>query len=346
MSQQTGHTDLNISYPLGGKQVAVHEDLKQTAETTTQAIKDFETGATLSAVQAAARAEAAEMEAKAARAAAEETAHGNYVPLSDYQERAAESARDYLATEPAVADAAGAAADQAVDLKVAETNLLVGAGVSRIVAVEEFSPAPALEDGDLVLRYRDSDTTAVDRFDRPDATTLGAADTGQAWTAVTGTWGISGGRATLTAKPSSTAMAAVRTDLTDARIFADIYPAGGDWPGIILTDSETRDAGFGFRVNADGLAELVRFNPSVSSLTTFTNYGQVAPGARLSMSLRWSETSALGTPATIITCHIDDEQVVYRPDALRVDAVWAGFVVGGTTVGAHWDNFHVSQAVL
>lgn len=45
MSQQTGFTDLGISFPLGGKQVAVHADLEQTARTTGQAVKDAETRA-------------------------------------------------------------------------------------------------------------------------------------------------------------------------------------------------------------------------------------------------------------------------------------------------------------
>lgn len=53
----------------------------------------------------------------------------------------------------------------------------------------------------------------VDSFDRTDnATTMGSADSGQAWTAASGTWGISSGRATNVSDANGNMASAMLTD--------------------------------------------------------------------------------------------------------------------------------------
>lgn len=75
--------------------------------------------------------------------------------------------------------------------------------------------------------------TISDTFTRADASTLGVAETGQAWTAVAGTWQVAGGAA-VPATTGIDAYACVETGMADVSVSADVYGIGADkWPGIM-----------------------------------------------------------------------------------------------------------------
>lgn len=76
-----------------------------------------------------------------------------------------------------------------------------------------------------------------DSFNRADAASLGSADTGQAWTAHVGTWGITSNRASNQSAAPSIETASVNAGIADGEVEVTLAVLGGV-PGVVarLTD--------------------------------------------------------------------------------------------------------------
>lgn len=99
----------------------------------------------------------------------------------------------------------------------------------------------------------------ADTFTRADsAVTLGSAETGQAWSALSGTWGISGSKAYL-ASTTAQAVAIVESGAADADVSVD----------VTLSASASRaDVGIAFRVIDDNNYLLAAFTKTASDAIT------------------------------------------------------------------------------
>ncbi len=85
-----------------------------------------------------------------------------------------------------------------------------------------------------------------DTFSRANsATTMGNAESGQAWTALVGTWGIDSGRAYRTATANgSNGCAIVNSGLADCDVEVQLAVAENKWPGLTLRCSDVNNLWF------------------------------------------------------------------------------------------------------
>ena len=157
---------------------------------------------------------------------------------------------------------------------------------------------------------------ARDTFARPDsAMSLGVADTGQAWTAHAGTWGIDDGRAY--ASSSGYALATLDAGLDEAIVSAEVDAVDDEfWLVLRLSDSANywrfgRWAGQAYQL------QQIRDNGLGSPALTVSN--EVTPAAGDVLDCRV-------TP-TLLSCSVNGTEVVRTDDAFNASATRVGFAV-------------------
>lgn len=122
-------------------------------------------------------------------------------------------------------------------------------------------------------------TLVSDTFTRADsATTLGTADTGQAWVAMVGTWGLAGGQAYLVSATADAA-AVVDAGVADCTVRVTIPTAAGAVCGLTF---RLTDASNYWRVVRSGVSNVVLQKTVAGARTTVaTATATIADGAVL-----------------------------------------------------------------
>lgn len=181
-------------------------------------------------------------------------------------------------------------------------------------------------------RAREDDLLLVsDTFSRADnASSLGSADTGQAWTALAGTWGISGNRAY---NPSATSngVAYVDAGVSDGLVEC-VIPVLGGGPGLYFRIVDADDY---LRCVSTGTALIVekRVASTFTQIASLT-YTLVA-GDRLGVRLTGStiDVSVNGESQGVVTDSAHQSATMHG----------IGFNFGVGSSAARFDNFRVSR---
>ena len=170
-----------------------------------------------------------------------------------------------------------------------------------------------------------------DSFNRADsATSLGMADTGQVWQAITGTWGISGNRAY---NPSATAdaFAVVDAGVADCSVEVKLAVLSTSC-GLYL---RVTDALNWIRVIRDSAVLRLQKRVANSTSTPYSVGQAFADGDVLRVVLSGSTISfavngvAVGTPQTVVEF---------------MDVTKHGIGTAGGSSVARWDGFRVTLA--
>lgn len=170
-------------------------------------------------------------------------------------------------------------------------------------------------------------TIVSDTFTRADSTTtLGNAETGQAWSALAGTWGISSNTAytTTTTAPGS---AVVDSGVSNCIIKAKIATQQG---GAYVAFRAVNATNFLFFGNNGGTAYKL-YKLVANILTEVGSYAQ-APQNGDSIKI-----TAIGNT---ITCYVNDIQLIQATIADLNTATKHGFCSYNAT-NARWDDFSV-----
>lgn len=190
---------------------------------------------------------------------------------------------------------------------------------------------------------------AADTFNRADSTsTLGAADTGGAWTAHTGTWGIAGNRAALVTPTNNNAspwnIATVNAGLSSCACSVNFPTAWSDGLGIVFRATDATNywllrfnaSGAGvqlYKVVAGGVTFVVA--PSATLNATGNTLGVVLIGSTIQIKVNGADA---GSPITDST----------HATATR-HGLWNNGGPGTSTSGGYpgagaYDNFSVTTA--
>lgn len=167
-----------------------------------------------------------------------------------------------------------------------------------------------------------------DTFDRADSTTsLGSADTGQAWTALSGTWGISTNAAYLPGS-ASPAVAVIDSGKADLIAIEAKIPAFGSATRIVARVSA---ANTHILAQGEGTA-YVLYKINAGTYTALGTGSAVAPAAGdvMRLELRGDEIKMLVNGVVIYTA----------TEALNQTVTSHG-ISGVTADGKRWDNFKV-----
>lgn len=176
-----------------------------------------------------------------------------------------------------------------------------------------------------------------DTFNRADnASSLGTADTGQVWSALQGTWGISTKQAYRTSTVDSD-QAILASGLVNAKTTATL--------GVVGANGE-----FGVTVRCDGannhyLAIVINSGGTALALYkrvagTYTQLGSNAAVANWTTG----DTISVEAVGTTIRGFRNGVSVISQTDSSLASGTGAGIRAGGTATTARWDNFLVEAA--
>jgi hypothetical protein len=172
-----------------------------------------------------------------------------------------------------------------------------------------------------------SDKTVVDLFNRADSsTTLGSADTGQAWTASPGTWGISGNAAySVTAANDDYAL--VDAGRVDVKVEVTVHGVPGTNPGLVLRGTDTNNC-YMANFHQSGVPTLFK-----RVAGTYTSLGagskNLANGDRLTFS-------AVGTTLTML---VNGTAIVTVTDSTFTTGTKVGLRIGAISSTLRYDGF-------
>lgn len=173
-----------------------------------------------------------------------------------------------------------------------------------------------------------------DTFDRADSTTsLGTADTGQAWTVLTGaTWGVQTNRAYMGGGGDHNP-AIVESGASDVKVSATVYP-----------NTDNPRGGLSFRVVDVSNFFFLRSYATVWQLNV-TEAGTTTTIAQSSVSPVGGQAHAveITCSGSTITCKVDGATIITATSSLFLTATKHGLEnANGSFYGAtRWDNFKV-----
>lgn len=173
-------------------------------------------------------------------------------------------------------------------------------------------------------------TVAFDTFTRADsAVSLGTAESGQAWSALSGTWGISGNQARIaTLSGANTDAAVVDAGVSDCLVTVTMATVGGT-PRLVF---RATDASNCFFVDVQGASATKMYrrqagaNNEIASTTTL-----VPNGGILSVRLNGADIRAA----------LNGVELFSVTSAFNQTATKHG--LGGTATDARFDDFRVTR---
>lgn len=172
-------------------------------------------------------------------------------------------------------------------------------------------------------------TSVTDSFTRANAGTLGTADTGQAWTALGGTWSIASNKAT-NADASGTFLATLDTGFANVDVAVDVtIKAGNSNPGLIWRSADINNH-WHFTVSTS----LYRVYKRVAG-----TYTQMSTHAGIATGTYRLRAVANGSAWAV---YIDGVQVASGTDSALSSNTKCGIgsaLLTSNSAGADFDNF-------
>jgi len=182
--------------------------------------------------------------------------------------------------------------------------------------------------------------SVTDNFDRADsATTLGSAQTGQAWTATRGTWGITG-NAAYSATAVDDDLATIETTQSNHRVTVNVpVPAGvgAASPGIVTRFADINNHYMAvLAFTSGGTAPLVKLFKKVAG--GYTQIGTTVTLPDQTGSVKFA-LSAFGTTITVL---VNDVAVIRKIDSSLSAGTKVGLRQGGATA-CRWSDFSADR---
>jgi hypothetical protein len=185
---------------------------------------------------------------------------------------------------------------------------------------------------------RGSGNTVEDYFTRADSTTtLGTADTGQTWTAHTGTWGISSNQAYLATR-SGDSVATVDCGKSDIDFTCNVtLGADGTQPGIVFRATDDQNYLLAFLNNSTGATDDIELYQRVAGAYTKLGTDYRFPGdiANTTITLR------VVTSGTSIEIYADGTLRHSHTTSQFQTATRVGLRLNDAGSGCRWDSFVV-----
>jgi hypothetical protein len=172
-------------------------------------------------------------------------------------------------------------------------------------------------------------TDSFNRTDNPSS--LGTADSGQVWSPLVGTWGISGNTAVLNAAPAGVKYAVVESGLSDATIQVDL---GSETEQILGVAFRVQDASNGLVcriIPSSGRLQLSSFVAGTLTQIALQDYG-----GEISCTLK---VECVGTT---IRCYVDDVLYITATDVTLFQTATKHGLYGNNASLTTWDDFSVS----
>lgn len=172
---------------------------------------------------------------------------------------------------------------------------------------------------------------AFDGFDRPGPDELGVADSGRAWRAALGTWGVESGRARLVAPEPGRFRSLAVIELEAPEVSVEVS-ATSVRPGCGLVFRYQNPLNYWFVAAVPDLATWAVGYVEEGTVTDVGNLGVVTtdPGTVIGIQLEGSRIEAF----------VDNERAASFDDPTLARETGAGLLAGGNTPGgARWDNF-------
>lgn len=177
----------------------------------------------------------------------------------------------------------------------------------------------------LVWESAASGPLVSDSFDRPDSTTsLGIADTGQAWTSILRTFGISGNKAATTV---ADAAAHLDSGVADADITCDITHGGDN--GLAFRSTGTSN----FMVARLGANKVQAYRRQSGA---YTLVGEAA----MALTVGQAYAFRVACFGSTIDVYVDGVKKLTVTDSFQSTATAHG-LYGSHFNGSRWDNFTV-----
>ena len=180
--------------------------------------------------------------------------------------------------------------------------------------------------------------TVTDSFDRANnASSLGTADSGQVWSSLVGTWGISSNKAVVS-NVASWGHAVLESGIADAVVQATLSPTDAAQTFISGLALRIQDAtnGLAFRIRPQfGLASLIRLVNGSESTIRSVSYTRSA-----------SSVLRVNCTGTTIDCYVDDVLVIHATNVTDFPTATKHGLYCFASVPNTWDNFSVSTRLL
>lgn len=165
-----------------------------------------------------------------------------------------------------------------------------------------------------------------DNFNRANSTTtLGSASTGQAWTAIRGTWGVTSNAAyNVTHADDDVVLINAGTGKNDQRVTCKVTPAAG----LIVRSDSTQANCYMWYISNGGGTLYKRVSGSYNNIGTVS--GTINPG----------DTCEMQIAGTAITIRVNGLQIYSGTDSTITTGTYSGMRSAGDG-GAIWDDFNL-----
>lgn len=174
-------------------------------------------------------------------------------------------------------------------------------------------------------------TLVSDTFTRADnASSLGTADTGQAWTAHAGVWGISSNQA-YTATGASNALATLDAGVSECSASVTITTPGAGWGGVVLRGSDASNYLTAFWSNGSQLF----FRKIVAGVAT----DLVTQATR---ALQAGDVLTVRASGTSLQAIVNGAVILSATDSFNQTATRCGLYTFSSDTAARFDTFTVT----